>query len=143
VYLLDVNTLVALAWPNHVHHGRARKWFRKVGCKDWATTPASQAGFVRVSMNRAVTGTDTSFAAAVTLLERLVQVGTHTLVDSTTSPFEWPEWLTLRIQGHRQVTDAALLVCALDSGRKLATLDERLTDLTGEENRTVVELIPV
>ena len=25
--LLDVNVLIALAWPNHVHHAAARAWF--------------------------------------------------------------------------------------------------------------------
>jgi predicted nucleic acid-binding protein len=29
ITLLDVNVLIALAWPNHVHHGIARNWFRK------------------------------------------------------------------------------------------------------------------
>ena len=27
VALLDVNVLVALAWPNHVHHTQAHRWF--------------------------------------------------------------------------------------------------------------------
>jgi predicted nucleic acid-binding protein len=27
VHLLDVNLLIALAWPNHVHHTSARAWF--------------------------------------------------------------------------------------------------------------------
>jgi len=26
-YLLDINVLLALAWPNHVHHGPALTWF--------------------------------------------------------------------------------------------------------------------
>ena len=26
--LLDVDVLVALAWPNHVHHDPARAWFK-------------------------------------------------------------------------------------------------------------------
>jgi predicted nucleic acid-binding protein len=25
--LLDVNVLLALAWPNHVHHAASRTWF--------------------------------------------------------------------------------------------------------------------
>ena len=27
IALPDVNTLIALAWPNHVHHDAARSWF--------------------------------------------------------------------------------------------------------------------
>ena len=22
----DINTLIAAAWPNHIHHGQARRW---------------------------------------------------------------------------------------------------------------------
>ena len=29
VSLVDVNVLVALAWPNHVHHGATRSWFER------------------------------------------------------------------------------------------------------------------
>lgn len=31
VALPDVNVLVALAWPNHVRHGRAHAWFAELG----------------------------------------------------------------------------------------------------------------
>ncbi|MGI9022281.1 MAG: type II toxin-antitoxin system VapC family toxin, partial [Acidimicrobiales bacterium] len=47
--LLDVNVLIALAWPNHVHHDRARSWFSGPGSSGWATRPLPQHGFVRVS----------------------------------------------------------------------------------------------
>ena len=29
IALPDVNVLVALAWPNHVHHEQARGWFEE------------------------------------------------------------------------------------------------------------------
>ncbi len=29
VALLDVNVIVALAWPNHVHHESAHRWFSR------------------------------------------------------------------------------------------------------------------
>ena len=47
IALLDVNTLIALAWPNHSHHVAAHNWFAtwKGG---WATTPFTEVGFVRV-----------------------------------------------------------------------------------------------
>ncbi len=51
--LLDVTVLVALAWPNHVHHHSARRWFaHRPG--PWATTPVTECGFVRVSSDRVV-----------------------------------------------------------------------------------------
>ena len=37
--LLDVNVLIALAWPNHVHHVAARAWFEEHREEGWATCP--------------------------------------------------------------------------------------------------------
>ena len=48
VSLLDVNLLVALAWPSHVHHRSALAWFRE-SIPGLATCPLTQSGFVRVS----------------------------------------------------------------------------------------------
>ena len=44
--LLDVNVLIALAWPNHVHHAAARDWFERHGQAGWATCTLTEAGFV-------------------------------------------------------------------------------------------------
>ncbi|MGH9896422.1 MAG: type II toxin-antitoxin system VapC family toxin, partial [bacterium] len=49
--LLDFNVLVALAWPNHVHHQAAVKWFLTNQSGGWATSPLTESGFVRVSSN--------------------------------------------------------------------------------------------
>ena len=51
-YLLDVNVLIALAWPNHVHHGEALRWFEAKAVKAFRTCPMTQAGFVRISPTR-------------------------------------------------------------------------------------------
>ncbi len=44
--LLDVNVLVALADPRHVHHEAARQWFE--GEDAFATTPLTEVAFVRL-----------------------------------------------------------------------------------------------
>ena len=49
--LLDVNLLISLAWPNHVHHASALAWFGARDGQPWATSPVTEAGFVRVSSN--------------------------------------------------------------------------------------------
>ncbi len=42
--LLDVNVLVALAWPNHVGHHAAREEFHAHAAETgWATTPITEA----------------------------------------------------------------------------------------------------
>ena len=47
VALLDVNVLIALAWPNHVHHELSLRWFKEQQPRGWATCPATQTGFVQ------------------------------------------------------------------------------------------------
>lgn len=37
IRLLDVNVLIALAWPNHVHHDAAGSWFARLRRTGWAT----------------------------------------------------------------------------------------------------------
>src|ERR1043166_3171251 len=47
-YLLDVNALIALIWPDHINHSPAEKW---MASKSLATCPFSEVGFLRVSTN--------------------------------------------------------------------------------------------
>ena len=142
MYLLDVNCLMALGWPNHVHHVRMVEWFTAVGSADWATTAGVQAGFLRVSMNPAVTGTVVTFAEAGMVLGGLLSTGSHQDVPEVPA-CEWPDWLTLRIQGYRQVTDASLVASAAAGGATLATLDAGVADLADAAHRDVVYPIPL
>jgi hypothetical protein len=141
VYLLDVNCLMALGWPNHVHHFRMVQWFSAAGSADWATTAGAQAGFLRVSMNPAVTHTAVTFAEAQEVLSGLLSSGSHQVV-SAPPPGEWPDWLTLRVQGHRQVTDASLVATAAAGGITLATLDAPVMDLADAAHRDLVFPVP-
>ncbi len=50
--LLDVNVLIALTWPHHVHHNAAKSWFAGVRGNGWTTCPLTEAGFVRVDRER-------------------------------------------------------------------------------------------
>ncbi len=48
-YLLDVNLLLALSDPVHVHHEAAHRWFGETGRQAWATSPITENGFLRVA----------------------------------------------------------------------------------------------
>jgi predicted nucleic acid-binding protein len=48
-YLLDVNLLLALTDPMHIHHESAYRWFAGKGQKAWATCPLTENGFVRIA----------------------------------------------------------------------------------------------
>jgi len=142
-FLLDVNLLVALAWPNHVHHQAASAWFGAVGQRGFATCPLTQSGFVRVSSNARAIPDARSPREAVEVLRRIVALSGHVFwtdeVDLTRS--EHIAWE--RVGGHAQVTDAHLLAIALCRGGKLATFDRTLADLApAETGKSAVLLLP-
>src|SRR5439155_22542002 len=85
-YLLDVNRLVALAWPTHVHHGAARRWFARCHGEGWATTSVTEFGFVRVSANPAAVGDPLTPAEAIGVLEEIRRRPGHETWPDDTSP---------------------------------------------------------
>ena len=131
--LLDVNVLVALAWPNHVHHRLARSWFEKNHADGWATCSTTQNAFVRISSNPKVVDEARTPAEAVLLLQRLLRLDGHRF---------WPDDVSIaqsksidleRIRGYRQVMDAHLIALVVRHGGRLATFDRRLATLLPRE----------
>ena len=74
--LLDLNFLLALAWPNHQFHAAAVARLQKTK-ESWATCALTQLGFIRLSSNVAVVGVPKSPADAAALLALLVQDPRH------------------------------------------------------------------
>ena len=143
IRLLDVNVLIALAWPNHVHHDATRSWFARLRGTGWATCPMTEAGFVRVSCNPAAVRQSVTPSEAIALLSRLRQLESHTYWAMDRSITSLPPGILARIQGYRQITDAVLLALAMQYGGQLATLDAGLADLLAEEERRSICTIPV
>lgn len=144
VHLLDVNLLIALAWPTHVHHEPAHRWFRKHAGEGWATCPMTQVGFVRISSNPSIIPAAVPAPAALEALRGFVASPQHVF---------WPDDLSLAdrgfppgiLAGHRQVTDAYLVSLAIRHGGRLATLDRSVAALlpSGSPHRDAVALVPV
>ena len=141
--LLDVNLLISLAWPNHVHHDAAHVWFRARGSEPWATTPLTEAGFVRVSSNSAAIPTAVTPREARSLLGQMQTDDRHVFLPDDVELIVGSERaLAGRIVGHRQVTDAHLLALAVRHGARLATLDRAITALAGDAANAVMQ-VPV
>ena len=135
-HLLDVNILIALAWPQHVHHTQAHDWFERIGRRAWATCPLTQLGFVRISSNPKIIANAVSPRAAATVLAKMVALPGHTF---------WADDLPVNglttmggtaLTGHRQVTDAYLIELARHHHGVLATLDAGLAELLPVAERT-------
>lgn len=128
--LFDVNMLLSLAWPNHLHHQAAHDWFSRNASGGWATCLFTQVGFLRLSLNPTIVGVSIDCQAAVALLAGLVAHPNHQFLDqaptATAPPFDE---LIPKIVGHQQITDAALLHLARCHNAKLVTFDQSITAL--------------
>ena len=56
IALLDVNVLVALFDPDHIHNEAAHNWFSANRQGGWATCPITENGLVRILANAAYSG---------------------------------------------------------------------------------------
>lgn len=135
--LLDVNVLVAIAWPQHVHHRSAREWFVADGGRQWATAPVTEAGFIRVSCNPRVIPEARTPAEAGAFLDTLREFAAWEF---------WPDAVRmstslLAVTGYRQVTDAHLLQLAHEHGGAVATFDAGLVRLARARGQAA-EFIP-
>ena len=128
-YLLDVNLLVALAWPPHRFHEAAQKWFSHACRNGWATCPFTQAGFIRIISNPAVTAGAITPEQAVQTLCANLHHRRHRFWPAEIGYPRALEILGIPLVGHRQVTDAYLLALAIHHQGKLATFDRALLSL--------------
>lgn len=127
-FLLDVNVIIALIDPNHVHHDVAHDWFTRVGAAAWATCPIVENGVVRIlgNPNYPLGEASGSPAKVATTLRGLRDAPGHVF---------WPDDISLldtdlielnAILSSRHVTDSYLLALAAKHGGQLVTLDRRL-----------------
>ena len=123
VALLDVNVLLALAWPNHQHHGAAHAWFHREAVQGWATCALTQLGFIRLSSTPAYTSAPATPREAATLLGQLTAHVAHhywaALAEPASLGFD-------RALGHQQVMDAYLVSVAERHQGRLVTFDSRM-----------------
>lgn len=133
ISLLDVNMLIALAWPSHIHHRKAVKWFAKHNAQGWATCALTQCALVRISSNPKIIPEAVSVKEALALLEEVIRHPSHHFWKDSVSLLD-PKMPTDLLLGHRQVTDAYLLGLAIQYKARLVTLDSGLSGLLPKRN---------
>jgi hypothetical protein len=137
--LLDVNVLLALAWPNHQFHEQAHRWFAPRAGRGWSTCAVTQLGFIRLSSNPAFTEQSKTPVEAARLLQAMTRHGRHRFLAESPEPAALASaWE--RTAGHKQTTDVYLATMARHHGTKLATFDGPLA--RKPELRDAVELLP-
>lgn len=140
VHLLDVEVLIALAWPQHVHHARAHCWFDSLD-GEWATTSITESAFLRLSTNRKVVSEAVPMAQALRMLKAIRAVPGQRFVSDSTS-FAEPVVSLEHLVTSAQVTDLHLVQISAECGGVLVTLDRGIAQMLADDDRRSVLLIP-
>lgn len=120
--LLDVNLLVALFDPEHVHHLIAHDWLADSVDRTWASCPMTENGALRVLASPTL-DVGVPLSELVGLLRKFR--------DRTRHEF-WPDDLSLldsalvdagQLRGYKQLTDVYLLALAVKNRGRLVTFD--------------------
>jgi len=138
-FLLDVNLLLALTDPMHVHHQPAHRWFAEKGRQAWASCPLTENGFIRIASHPNYPNRPGDVTAVFDIFRRLCEVPGHHF---------WTEDISIlqiiepdAIITHAQITDVYLLGLAVHRKGKLATLDKRIPADAVRAGRKALELI--
>jgi toxin-antitoxin system PIN domain toxin len=124
--LLDVNVLIALFDPDHIHHELAHDWFSDHRGDGWATCPLTENGFVRVLSHAALGDAAERPSTLRGRLSKFCKSGHHVF---------WPDAISVRdravfsetfVAGPRQLTDVYLLGLAKTMKGALATFDRSI-----------------
>ena len=141
IYLLDVNVLYVFHQPRHADFQRVSRWLERHSPLSFATCPMTQAGMLRLLMQRNQGFDRYEMHEAREALRSLVDRRGQEYWPDEPSNLDAASSLFKRMQGHRQITDAYLLGLAKHHGGKLATLDQAIPSLAGPELAESVELI--
>ena len=131
-YLLDVNFLVALAWPNHMAHTQAVAWFLENRKTPFATCPLTESGFIRISMNPLIVTEQISLKTALTMLDTYRTRYKHVFWPDSISVSEALSMLK-PLSGHRQITDAYLLSLVIANKGTLVSFDKGIAAIVPEK----------
>lgn len=127
-WLLDVNALIALLDSDHVHHEIMHRWFARHAREQWATSPLTENGVVRVLSQPAYPSGQRTPAEVIQVLRRLKNAHAH-------RHRFWPDEVSLTdaalfreeyVIGSKQVTDVYLLGLAMKRRGKLVSFDRAL-----------------
>lgn len=139
-HLLDVNVVIALIDPAHLHHERAHRWFAGRGGATWHTCPIVQNGVVRVVSNPRYPNSQPAPIVLASLASLVARPGHVFLPDSVTLLDGSVH--TERLLASTQVTDTYLLHLAASHDVQLATFDTRIVTTAVPSGSEVVFAIP-
>jgi len=126
VALLDVNVLVALFDPAHIHHETAHRWLAQNRHYGWATCPITVNGSIRIISNPRYPASVEAPAEIASLLRAACSAPDHHFWEDSVSLLDDTLFLASMIGGHQKITDAYLLGLAVRNHGRLATFDRSI-----------------
>ncbi len=139
--LFDVNVLLALFDPGHIHHQPAQGWRLTHKSQGWATCPLTQNGLARI-ISKPGYQRPIALTTAISMLGAQLSQADHEF---------WPDDVSIAddqlfdrsfILGPNQITDVYLMGLAVKHGGRLVTFDRGLPlkAVRGAEARHLVVL---
>jgi predicted nucleic acid-binding protein len=125
IYLLDVNTLLALAILEHEFHGRVASWVERLGANgvpEMATCSIIELGFVRVLGQAQQYGSSVAQARDLLLKVKNGDGIRWRFISDDRDISHLPRW----VRTSKQTTDGHLAELAGANEAVLATLDRRI-----------------
>lgn len=120
-WLLDVNTLIALAHQGHADHSRVISWFASLMNSEarLVTCAITELGFVRVSIQAGLENSAPEAAETLRGLKTSSRIPFDLISDALGA-----DRLPAYVSGAKQVTDGHLIELAKEHVAQLATLDK-------------------
>ena len=139
-HLLDVNVILALIDPAHIHHERAHRWFVDRAKDGWDSCPITENGVLRVMSNPGYPNSQ-PMSTILASMASLFEVGVHRFVPDSISLFD-DLVDSSRLLSSGQVTDSYLLALAVHHGSKVATFDTKIVTEPVAGGSSALTLIP-
>ena len=141
VALLDVNVLIALLDPLHVHHEPCHHWFAQRGTTPWASCAITQNGVLRILGHPRYPNSPGSPGVVSEILQGLMAHPQHQFWDNSPSLLSQAHVKAHALLDSGQITDTYLLALAVHHGGVLASLDRRLNTDAVQGGADALELI--
>lgn len=146
-WLLDVNVVIALLDPDHVHHERAHEWFATIDDVDneWLSCPTTQNGVLRV-LSAPKYPNHQPLALAYESLKSLLANENHRFVPDSISLLsdsgQTAKLVPDQLTASGMITDTYLLALASSHDARLATFDRRLVSATVKDGDGIKFVLP-
>jgi len=127
IYLLDVNTLLALVILEHEFHARVASWLNRLGVRgvpEMATCSITELGFVRVLAQAQQYGSSVAQARELLLKVKNGDGVRWRFIPDDHDISHLPRW----VRTPKQTTDGHLSALARANQAVLAALDRRIPD---------------